>query len=152
MEQGLGRHSELYPGGGSFELRECTIRLGVTGFDPSVYQVGRDGAVLLNQARRLVEFFPHLHPRDVSFFLGSMSNNQGEGGLHWVKCLAWSQCAIYSRNWHLNLSSLLPVGHNRRWVSRLNFTSGDGRQNYYQRLHRILDSCPHDGINAKIRR
>ena len=29
-------------------LRECMIRLGATGFDPSVYQVGRDVAVLSN--------------------------------------------------------------------------------------------------------
>ena len=53
MEQGLGRHSELVSRRGkSFELRECMILLGVTGFDPSVFQVGRDVAVSSAKARK----------------------------------------------------------------------------------------------------
>ena len=53
MEQGLGRHSELVSRRGkSFEPRECMILLGVTGFDPSVFQVGRDVAVSSTKARK----------------------------------------------------------------------------------------------------
>ena len=53
MEQGLGSTFRVcITAGEVFELRECIIRLGVTGFDPSVYQVGRDVAVLSNK------FFP----------------------------------------------------------------------------------------------
>jgi hypothetical protein len=47
MEQVLGGQQSCTTAGEVSELRECMIRLGVTGFDPSVYQV----AVLCRQAR-----------------------------------------------------------------------------------------------------
>ena len=53
--------------GEAFELRECMIRLGVTGFDPSVTEP--EETMLCRQTRRgnLVEFFSHIHLRDVVF-------------------------------------------------------------------------------------
>ena len=56
--------------GEALKLRECMIHLGVTGFDLSVYQVGRDDTVSSNQTRKLVEFFPYGHLRDVRYIPG----------------------------------------------------------------------------------
>ena len=70
------------------------IRLGVTAFDPSVNQVGRDDAVLPNEARKLVEFFAYAHLRDVK---QQSLRTAGRGG---ARCaiLVWVHGIIHDAN------------------------------------------------------